>query len=577
MAMTTGTDERIDPRDWATVRPRVDALLATPLTREGVASWLKAWSDLEAIVEEGFARALRAATENTADAEAERLYLHYVEMIRPRAEIAAQALRRKLLDFLDSPDAAGWEPPAEGVQLLRRFRNDADLFRDENVPILAELGVLGNEYNKLVGAMTVTLDGEELTLPRAELRLLDTDRAVREGTWRAIQTRWLRDRAALDELYLRMLPLRRRLARNAGLPDYRAYVWRQYRRFDYTPDDCFRFHDAIEREVVPLAKRLHAERAAALGVDPLRPWDLDVDPTGLPPLRPFEVADELEEGASRIFARVDPALAGEFARLRQGALDLASRPNKAPGGYCLSLPVAGHAYIFMNAAGAPRDVDTILHEGGHAFHFAASARANDLVWNHEAPMEFSEVASMAMELLSAPYLERERGGFYTADEARRARADHLRGIVQFLPYMAVVDAFQHWVYAEAPEDVSAADLDAKWDGLWARFMGGVDWIGLEAERMTGWHRKLHIYDVPFYYIEYGLAQLGALQVWRAALRDQGAAVADYRRALALGNTRPLPELFAAAGARFAFDRATVSELMALIARELDRGKDGAEA
>ncbi len=293
MAMTTGTDERIDPRDWATVRPRVDALLATPLTREGVASWLKAWSDLEAIVEEGFARALRAATENTADAEAERLYLHYVEMIRPRAEIAAQALRRKLLDFLDSPDAAGWEPPAEGVQLLRRFRNDADLFRDENVPLLAELGVLGNEYNKLVGAMTVTLDGEELTLPRAELRLLDTDRAVREGTWRAIQTRWLRDRAALDELYLRMLPLRRRLARNAGLPDYRAYVWRQYRRFDYTPDDCFRFHDAIEREVVPLAKRLHAERAAALGVDPLRPWDLDVDPTGLPPLRPFEVADEL--------------------------------------------------------------------------------------------------------------------------------------------------------------------------------------------------------------------------------------------------------------------------------------------
>ena len=235
----------------------------------------------------------------------------------------------------------------------------------------------------------------------------------------------------------------------------------------------------------------------------------------------------------------------------------------------MSLPVSGHAYIFMNAAGSPDDVQTILHEGGHAFHFAASAGANELIWNYGAPTEFCEVASMAMELLAAPYLERDQGGFYTAAEARRARADHLRGIVQFLPYMAVVDAFQHWVYSEAPEAVTARDLDRAWDDLWRRFMGGVDWSGFETERETGWHRKVHIYSYPFYYVEYGLAQLGALQVWRAALHDQGAAVANYRRALALGHTRPLPDLFAAAGARFAFDRATVGELMALVSRELD--------
>jgi oligoendopeptidase F len=545
------------------VQPRVDELLAATLTQESTPGWLREWSVLAAIVDEAYGLAVRATNENTADEEAEKTFLHFVEEIGPRMEVAAQALRRKLLEYRD------YQPPADQREMLRRFRNEADLFREENVPIQTELGVLTNEYNKIVGAMTVTLDGEELTLPQANLRLLDTDRARREEAWRAIQARWLQDRRALDDLFLKMLPLRRRLARNAGLPDYRAFVWRSYGRFDYTPDDARTFHDAIEHAVVPLARRLHAERAATLGVDPLRPWDLEVDPTGLPPLRPFETADELEEGGGRIFSRVDPALAHEFDRLRAGSLDLASRPNKAPGGYCMGLPVTGHAYIFMNAAGSHQDVNTILHEGGHAFHFAAATQANDLLFNQGAPMEFAEVASMGMELLAAPYLAREQGGFYGAEDARRARTEHLQGIVQFLPYMAVVDAFQHWLYTEAPEAVTAPDLDRAWGDLWGRFMGGVEWGGLEDERVTGWHRKVHIYGYPFYYIEYGLAQLGALQVWRNALHNQQDAVAAYRRALALGHTRPLPELFQTAGARFAFDRRTVGELMALISRELD--------
>ncbi|HEX5504764.1 MAG TPA: M3 family oligoendopeptidase [Thermomicrobiales bacterium] len=553
----------LDPADWATVQPEVDRLLAVDLAPGTVEGWLKGWSDLQAALDQGFAAAMRAANENTADEAAERAFLHYVEEIQPRAEVASQALRRKLLDF------GAYRPPADQETMLRRFTNAADLFRDENVPLLSELEVLANEYNKLVGAMAVTLDGAELTLPQAELRLLEPDRAAREAAWRAIQGRWLRDRAALDDLYLKMLPLRRRLARNAGLPDYRAFVWRQYDRFDYTPEDTRTFHDAIAHAVVPLASRLLAERAAALGGGALRPWDLDVDPESRPPLRPFDDAAELEAGTGRIFDRVDPALGREFARLRQDdGLDLASRPNKAPGGYSTGFPLAGHAYIFMNAAGSQDDVNTLLHEGGHAFHFALSSRANTLVFNYDGPIEFCEVASMAMELLAAPYLERERGGFYDEADARRARADHLRGIVAFLPYMAVVDAFQHWVYTEAPEAPTARDLDRAWGDLWARFMPGVDWGGLEEERVTGWHRKVHLYGYPFYYVEYGLAQLGALQVWRNALADQQAAVAAYRRALALGNTRSLPDLFAAAGARFAFDRATVGELMALVGERI---------
>ena len=253
--------------------------------------------------------------------------------------------------------------------------------------------------------------------------------------------------------------------------------------------------------------------------------------------------------------------------MRDGFLDLASRPNKAPGGYCNGFPVSKKPYIFMNAVGTHDNVSTLLHEGGHAFHFFESLQ-QPLIWNHSGPMEFCEVASMSMELLSAPYLNADRGGFYSDADARRAYANQLRGIVFFLPYMAVVDAFQHWVYVDAPQQVTAADLDAKWSELYDRFLGSEDWSGLQTEKETGWHRKGHIFEVPFYYIEYGLAQLGALQVWRNALQDQAQATADYRKALALGDTQPLPELFRTAGARFAFDRQTVGELMALVEDKL---------
>lgn len=552
----------IVPLDWSTVQPHMDALLAAELTPDGVGAWLQRWSDLTAVLQESGAQVYRDVTENTADEEADKRFLTLVEKILPKAEVAEQAIKEKLL-ALD-----GYEPMPDTEQMLKRFRTEAAIFREENVPLHSELMKLANEYEKVVGGMTVQWDGEEETIPQAELHLQENDRATRERAWRLIADRYLEERERLNELYLQMIGVRQQVARNAGFENFRDYQWQALARFDYTPADTRTFHDAIEHEVVPLARELYRELQAKLSLDTLRPWDLKVEAEGHA-LAPFQSAEELEEVGYRVFQQVDPVFAGHFQTMRDGFLDLASRPNKAPGGYCQDFPVSGKPYIFMNAVGTHRDVATLLHEGGHAFHFMESLD-QPLVWNYSGPMEFCEVASMAMELLSAPYLARALGGFYDEPDARRAYATQLRDIVFFLPYMAVVDAYQHWVYADAPESVTPAELDAKWSELWDRYMAGVDYTDLEAEKETGWHRKIHIFTVPFYYVEYGLAQLGALQVWRNALRDQSQAVADYRSALALGNTRPLPELFRAAGATFAFDRQTIGELMTLVREQLQR-------
>ena len=555
------TYPELNPLEWSTIQPHVDALLDAELTPENVRAWLQQWSDLASVLYETQVKIQRAMSEDTTDKEAETQFKTLVEEILPKARIADQALRDRLLAL------EGYAPAEDEVELLKRFQAEARVYDENNVPILSELMKLGQQYDKITGGLSIDWDGRTETVPQAEGHLRQTDRTERERAWHLIMDAYLSRREALNALYMQMLDMRRQVAQNAALPGYRDYKWLELARFDYTPADCMTFHDAIEHEVVPLARELYAERARKLGIPALRPWDVDVDPGG-EPLEPFHDVSELEEGASRIFNRVDPTFGGYFEVMRDGYLDLPSRANKAPGGYCEGFPVTGKPYIFMNAAGSPRDVSTMLHEGGHAFHFMESRR-QPLVWNHNGPMEFCEVASMSMELLSAPYLTADQGGFYSDADARRAYADDIRGIVEFLPYMAVVDAFQHWVYAEAPLNVTPADLDDKWAELWDRFMQGIDYAGLEDEKATGWHRKLHIFRVPFYYVEYGLAQLGALQVWRNAQADQAQAVADYRAALALGNTRGLSELFRAAGATFAFDRRTVGDLMALIRRRLD--------
>lgn len=551
----------LNPLDWSTIQPHVDALLEAELTPETASAWLQRWSDLASVLYESQLQIQRGVSENTADVEAEARFEKLAGEILPQARIADQSLRDRLLAL------EGYTPAEDEVELLRRFRAEARAYDERNVPILSELMKLGNQYDKITGSLSIEWEGQSETLPQADLHLRQGNRDERERAWRRIMDAYLSRRQELNELYLQMLTMRRQVAWNAALPGFRDYRWLELARFDYTPDECATFRDAIEHEVVPLASDLYAERARKLGIRDLRPWDVDVDLDG-EPLRPFTDVSDLEEGAQRIFSRVNPIFGEYFSIMRDGFLDLPSRPNKAPGGYCEGLPVTGKPYIFMNAVGTPRDVGTLLHEGGHAFHFLESRR-HPLLWNHNGPMEFCEVASMSMELLSAPYLAASEGGFYSERDARRACRDDLRGIVEFLPYMAVVDAFQHWVYATAPEDISATALDEQWSELWDRFMRGISYQELEAEKQTGWHRKLHIFQAPFYYVEYGLAQLGALQVWRNSLEDQAQAVRDYRAALALGNTRGLSDLFGAAGAQFAFDRRTVADLMSLVRRQLD--------
>lgn len=546
---------------WAQVEPVFAELAERPLSADTVGAWLADWSRLGERIDETYARFYIATTQDTTDQAAEERYHAFIGDVLPRAQAADQVLKQRLLE-------SGLEP--EGFEIpLRNLRAEADLFRDENLPLLTEERKLASRLNRVLGTQTIDWEGEQLTLVQAERLYFDDRREVREAAWRKVSQRQLADRDAINALWAEYLPLRQKLAENAGLDSFREYRWRQLQRFDYTPADCETFHAAIEAVAVPASQRIYERRRVRLGVDTLRPWDLAVDPSGRPPLKPFDTVAELEEKGEAIFRHVDPALGEVFATMRrEKLLDLENRPGKGPGAYSSSLEHSKRSFIFMNAVGVRDNVRTLLHEAGHSFHGFATY-TQPLYHQRTVPTEFAEVASMAMELLAAPYLTHDCDGFYTPEDAARDRVAHLEKIVLFWPYMAVVDAFQHWVY-EHPEAASDPDqCDATWAALWDRFMVGIDYDGLEPDKRNGWHRKHHIHRLPFYYVEYGLAQLGAVQVWRNALADQAGAVAAYRRALALGGTVDLPALYRAAGARFAFDAATLGEAVDLIERTID--------
>lgn len=549
-----------DPKEiigwgWPEFEPYFQDLSQRTLNQESVGAFLEDWSLLRDRGMELEARLSVAVSVDTSDEQAERRYKNFYEVVFPRIMEAEQALKEKLLASNLQPE--GYEIP------LRNMRAEAELFRPENLPLIAEETNLQTEYDKIMSRQTVQWEGEERTISQMKPVLQDSFRTTRERAWRLVAERQLADRDAINEVWAKLVAVRLKKASNAGMPDYRAYRWKEMLRFDYTPEDARSFHNAIEEVVVPAAKRIYERRRERLGVDTLRPWDLDVDVFGQPPLRPFSAVDDLIGGTERIFRRVDPTLGGHFTTMKhEDLLDLGNRKNKAPGGYCTGFPVIKRPFIFMNAVGLHDDVQTLLHEGGHAFHVFESASLPNHLQN--VPIEFAEVASMGMELLAAPYLTEEQGGFYSMAEAARARIEHLEGQIAFWPYMAVVDAFQHWVYENPEKAADPAECDAAWSREWKRFMVGVDWSGLEAEMATGWHRKLHIHTYPFYYIEYGLAQLGAVQVWANAQKDQAAAVSRYRKALALGGSTTLPELFRAAGARFGFNAPLLRQAVTLI-------------
>ena len=531
---------------WENLAPCYAELARRPLGEDSAETWLSDWTRVSSLAGEALEKLHVATTLDTTDKESERRYHAFMEELLPPLEAAEQELRRKLLDSGFTRDDL--DVPLKGL------RADAELYREENVPLLVEEQKLDSEYARIIGSQTVTWEGTEKTIQQMQPLYRETSRDVRESAWRLVAERQAADREAISALWKRFLGLRLRISANAGFSSYRDYRWKALHRFDYTPDDCRAFRDAVEAEVVPAASALYEARKKKLAVASLRPWDLAVDPLLRAPLKPYSGGAELESGVQSVFDALDPELGAAFSRMRDlGCLDLESRKGKAPGGYCTFFPVEGKPFIFMNGVGLHDDVQTLLHESGHAFHFMETARWPwSLQWN--VGVEFAEVASMAMELLALPFLPAEKGGFYRPADAERALAEHLESVITLWPYIAVVDAFQHWAYANPARAASAEACDSQWEALWRRFMPGIDYSGFEDHLRSGWQRKLHIHQIPFYYIEYGMAQLASVQVWANSLEDREGALAAYRRSLALGGTKRLPDLYAAAGARFAFDR-----------------------
>ncbi len=544
---------------WSQIEPYFKDLENRELTEETVGQWLADWTVLAQLFSEAFARQSIAMTVDTADKAVSEQFHSWLKAVNEPAQEAEQKLKEKLLRSEIEPK--GFDIP------LRNMQGEAEIFREANVPLFTEERKMTDEYNRIIGAQTVTWDGKEATLIQLKPVFQSDDRDLREKAWRLISERRLADREALNELWKKLLALRRKEAANAGFAHYRDFRWKQYGRFDYTPEDCATFEAAIEKVVVPAATRVYERLRAQLGVVTVRPWDLDRDdiyPPMRPALTPFKSSDELVGKVSNIFRKVDPELGSFFDIMREEKLlDLENRKGKAPGGYQSSLALVKRPFIFMNAVGIQDDVTTLLHEGGHAFHwFHASELPYAQQWDYGA--EIAEVASMSMELLGSPYWAEKDGGFYSEKDAAHARIHHLEHILLFWPFMAVVDSFQQWVYTHEDEASDPANCDAKWGELWARFIPGVDWSGLEDARVTGWHRKLHIFKYPFYYVDYGLAQVGALQIWRNSLQNAPEAVKQYRYGLSQGGTRTLPELFASFGANFAFDAKTLTELVDLV-------------
>ena len=542
----------VDLADTGQLKKLFGQLQERPVgSRVELEKWLGDESELlSAVSEEGFVRHIRMTCQ-TDDPVREKAYLDFVERVEPEVKRLMFELDKKYMGSGARKELA----PARFSVLDRRKENSVRLFRDANVGVEKVDSKLGQRYQKVAGAMTVAYDGAERTMQQMNKYLEEPDRTVREKTWLLSEERRFRDRDELNKIYDDLLGLRARIAGNAGFQNYRDYMFRKLARFDYAPEDCFRFHEAVEKHIVPLVRELDEERREKLSVDPLRPWDLVVDPDGKPPLRPFKNSEELLEKCAGTFDKLDPRFGKDFRRMVGLNLpDLDSRKGKAPGGYDYELPEIRLPFIFMNSVGRDGDMRTLLHESGHAFHTFATRDAgyHFLYRGENIPAEFAEVASQAMELLAGEHLE---STFYDHEDALRSKREHLEDLARLLPWVATIDGFQHWVYTHPGHSVK--EREEYWIQLWKRFGGGESWEGYEQFWRSRWQRQLHLYQFPFYYIEYGISLLGALGVWYNYRKSQNAGVEAYWKALALGGSRPLPELFKAAGVPFDFGPGTI--------------------
>lgn len=549
---------------WDQLKPYFETLLDRPLSSvQTLQQWLRDRSELESVISEDLGWRYIRMTCYTDNEEYSKSYQDFIENIQPAISPYSDLLNKKLIrsEFLNElKEEAGFKI------LIRNLKKDIELFREENIPLFTEISTETQKYAQISGAMTVDVNGKELTLQQAGVILQSTDRSKREEVYHKIAARRLKDRETLDELFTRLIALRHKVALNAGLPNFRDYMFKAYGRFDYTPQDCFKFHEAIAEEVVPILNELNQDRKARLKVSALRPWDKAVDPEGREPLKAFENGKDLTEKSIECFRRLDPFLGQCLSIMREmGHLDLESRKGKAPGGYNYPLAEIGVPFIFMNATSTMRDMTTIMHEGGHAVH---NFLTKDLPLSEfkSPPMEVAELASMSMELISMD----EWGIFFTKEEdLKRAKREQLEDIIETLPWVATIDQFQHWLY-EHPGHTQA-ERTTHWNQVFHRFADTVtDWSGLELNRDYQWQKQLHLYEVPFYYIEYGMAQLGAIALWRNYKRNKSKGLQGYTNALKLGNLATIPEIYQAADIRFDFSKTYIHELMNFVREELGK-------
>jgi len=518
-------------------------------------------SELEAVLHQHQSVLYIRMTCQTDDQERAGAYKKFIETVVPAVKPIADKLDRK---YLKAREAFALDEKRYEVY-DRNIKADVELFREENVPLETEEEVLSQEYQTICGAMMVHFQGKEHTMPEMRIYREKTDRNLRESAWRATAERYLQDAQKLDDIFDKMVALRQKIAVNAGFDNYRDYKFRQYHRFDYTAEDCRQYHDAVEKVVVPVLADTYENRKKQMGLASLRPWDLDVDPQGREPLKPFDNIDEYLTGTKQIFQNIGPEFGNQFQEMIDlGLLDLASRKGKAPGGYQESLSEVRKPFIFGNVVGIDNDLRLILHEGGHAFHALASADEPIYAYR-DAPIEFCEVASQAMELFGFAHLT----VFYNEEQVQRSIRSHFEEVIILLAWVAMIDAFQHWIY-ENPNHTPNQRCDI-WMQIHNRFGSKlIDWSELDIEHKYLWQRLLHIFQVPFYYIEYGISLLGALGLWLQSRKDLASALDNYRNALALGGSRPLTELFAAAGLEFDFSEKTIKPLVDAVQKQLNQ-------
>ena len=548
--------------DWPTLEPYFKNLLERNIdTIEAMEQWLKDQSELEAVVSEDACWRQIKMTCDTENKALEEAFKFYCMQIQPNIDPYADALNKKLINH---PLAASLDNK-KYFTYLRSIRKSIELFREENIPLQAELSVMKQQYGVISGKMTVTINGQVYTLQQATKFLESHDRNVREEAYRKIQDRRLQDKEALNDLYNQLIQKRHQEAINAGFTNFRDYRFKELGRFDYTKADCFAFHEAVKLHVMPLVNIIYQKKKDKLGVDSLRPWDIEAEPAGTDPLRPFKASEELISKSIDCFTKLRPFFGDCLKKMQElKHLDLESRIGKAPGGYNCPLAESGAPFIFMNASGQMHDVTTMVHEGGHAVH-SFLAHPLGLTGFKEYPMEIAEVASMAMELFS---MEHWDVFFNNKEELTRAKEHQLERVITIFPWIAIIDKFQHWVY-ETPQH-TIEQRTAKWNEILLEFQDSViDYSGLQNYRSNAWQRQLHLFEVPFYYIEYGIAQLGAIGMWMQFKKDGQKALDNYCTALSLGGTQTLPELYATAGLKFDFSPEQMKVLMEFVKKEMN--------